>query len=878
MASTVVNNFFSNLGKQSPTSNISGGSANVASQFFSQFPQQQVTAPPPIKQVQAPAGGFKIGDVVANIESGVSNAVNAVKNFSIQYLPETTKALQDLKIDPLSLKANPQKALGDYVNGIKDSVVSAGNSLQKIFVNENGSTPTPSQRVGAGLETAPRVVGAVLSPVTSLFTAANDIPVLGSLSKVFNLAFSTLGEGGADIGTKLVDHLPLSNQVKNDIKPGVQEIFALAAQLVVGGKLTELTPDIRGKLIEKFGVQDAMTIEAKAKELAKNNVVPLALGEHKPQELIDHVVTNDLQDTPQGKEMLKTAVEAKNQGQNVKLLGQEDKSLPLRTTSAGGTELPRESDAVTKPSLTETTKVSPSNKYLPGVTTAEDVLGDKGFLTKYNSTIGEEKSLRDTLTKVAGDREILINKKDIKTAAEKIVRKLPTKPDYSEEKIGDFLRSTIVAKDSVDAKGLLAKLKENANVVDVEDHTKETNPWGYEGINAMIKTDKGNLNEVQIHTPESIAVQNASHSFYEKWRNAKEIPESAFAEAKAIADKARAEFRNNNQVVYHGSGNGEVKKWTGKVAYFTKERKNAEEFAKIDKSGKLSKNPTISEIHLPPGKTKDISKIIKEEAFFTSGSKKLMNASRADAIVLEQADSLRKAGYDYLSYKDTKNNEVIVSINPYKLNPTSSKASDVLNPKLNTQAQTPVGEGKAADSRAYARVKERMGAEANLDVKYNKVNLEEDAKKAVDFIAKDPQAATRVSLGLEDAPAGQTERGITIATADKALRDGNIDLWNQIEGSGSLRQTRRGQEIVVDRGRFNDNSPHRYMADLLDRRLTKLGTTVKSAILEAQGKVGSAKENAVAKIDAAAKQLKEKLIKDSTKINMAQDLIDSLRC
>lgn len=207
-----------------------------------------------------------------------------------------------------------------------------------------------------------------------------------------------------------------------------------------------------------------------------------------------------------------------------------------------------------------------------------------------------------------------------------------------------------------------------------------------------------------------------------------------------------------------------------------------------------------------------------------------------------------------------------------------SETSITIPAEVNQAGQTPVGQGKLRESTAYAKIKSRIAEEAQLDVKYNKVNLNADIEKAVQFLDENPKAAVRVALGLEKAPEGQLERNITIATAEKALADGDIALWNQIESSGSLRQTRRGQEIVADRGRFNDNSPHTFMKELISRRLDKLGYSFQQAIKDAGKKVGSLKESAIAKIDERTAKLREKLKKDQGKIKLAQDIIDLLRC
>ena len=148
------------------------------------------------------------------------------------------------------------------------------------------------------------------------------------------------------------------------------------------------------------------------------------------------------------------------------------------------------------------------------------------------------------------------------------------------------------------------------------------------------------------------------------------------------------------------------------------------------------------------------------------------------------------------------------------------------------------------------------------------------------YIAEKPDSALRVAFGLEAPPAGQTETAISIALADKAGRDGNYTLQSQLESSRSLRQTRRGQEIVSERGRFNDDSPYHYISELLDRRLRNIGNTIKTEVVdEFNKKMSSAKKKAVDVIDNKVKELSERLKKrDRSKIKMAEDVINSLIC
>lgn len=168
----------------------------------------------------------------------------------------------------------------------------------------------------------------------------------------------------------------------------------------------------------------------------------------------------------------------------------------------------------------------------------EEVMSTETFVAKYEAVTSEKPYLTTLLAELAQHRSYKIGCKAMKTAAEKILRKLPVKPHYSENEIADLLRGNIVAQNAEDAQGLLSQLQEQAEVIALDDYSKEPNAWGYNGININILTPNGHKVEVQIHTPETIAVQNALHGLYEEWRNELEIPLWVFEKAKSMAKEA----------------------------------------------------------------------------------------------------------------------------------------------------------------------------------------------------------------------------------------------------------------------------------------------------------------------------------------------------
>ena len=112
------------------------------------------------------------------------------------------------------------------------------------------------------------------TPISALFEGANEIPVLGSVSRLISLPFVAVGEGGSAISGKIVDELPIPDKDKENIKQGVQEITALAAQLALG-KITHIGGKKIKELKTKFGEKDGQTIADKAQEFAEQAKEPV---------------------------------------------------------------------------------------------------------------------------------------------------------------------------------------------------------------------------------------------------------------------------------------------------------------------------------------------------------------------------------------------------------------------------------------------------------------------------------------------------------------------------------------------------------------------------------------------------------------------------
>lgn len=208
-----------------------------------------------------------------------------------------------------------------------------------------------------------------------------------------------------------------------------------------------------------------------------------------------------------------------------------------------------------------------------------------------------------------------------------------------------------------------------------------------------------------------------------------------------------------------------------------------------------------------------------------------------------------------------------------------SNAPVIRNTTQNQAEKKPVKtKGVVKKSRAFKRVEERLGKYAeDFNVEYNRLNLAEDTARALEFIEKFPKEAKRVALGMQGAPEGITDTAVSIALAEQAAENKDYALQAQLERSRSLRQTRRGQEIVAERGRFNENSPHFFISQVLQARIQQAGKTKFKFFGDTKGKT-TANTGVQAKLKEGTEGAKKSVKKTLSRADLAQSVIDNLTC
>lgn len=209
-------------------------------------------------------------------------------------------------------------------------------------------------------------------------------------------------------------------------------------------------------------------------------------------------------------------------------------------------------------------------------------------------------------------------------------------------------------------------------------------------------------------------------------------------------------------------------------------------------------------------------------------------------------------------------------IEPVKQTPAEKTAIEAA-PKLD--GKTPDGKEKA--SRVYDRLKAEH-PELDDNVTYNTINLQKDAEAAVELVAKDKQQAYRIAMGAESLN-GQTNTAVNIALAEKALVEGDTKLYATLVTNRSLAQTRRGQELVAEKGSVTDNSTSRYVKDLIAMRLESIGKKDLSDIDLSMKKL-SQKQRAVKVIDKEVAKLEKQISSKKLDVKTAMSLLDEMAC
>ena len=183
----IVTSFFGGLGQ---SSQVSAQGGDVVQNFFSQLPTSTPTPTPrAIPTVQAPQGGFKIGDVLSNITTGVTQAVKTVESTFTKLSNGLQVALtKPTIISPIPTQTKtPLPTVTDFQTGQKQLTPTQMTQLQPSLSTPTAGTsaqltPATQKKAQNVEDTINQFVTTQLSNVGKAETSAEkNVPAYGSL-------------------------------------------------------------------------------------------------------------------------------------------------------------------------------------------------------------------------------------------------------------------------------------------------------------------------------------------------------------------------------------------------------------------------------------------------------------------------------------------------------------------------------------------------------------------------------------------------------------------------------------------------------------------------------------------------------------------------
>lgn len=205
------------------------------------------------------------------------------------------------------------------------------------------------------------------------------------------------------------------------------------------------------------------------------------------------------------------------------------------------------------------------------------------------------------------------------------------------------------------------------------------------------------------------------------------------------------------------------------------------------------------------------------------------------------------------------------------------------NTKKTEQAQSENNvkkEGKVIkeDKQFVSKVSQRMSEEFGTEkILADKININEESKKAVDLVLKDKDKAYRVAMGIDDVSTTE-QTFVNNALYMRAVEEGNFDLANKLIKKGSMVVTDAAQTLNAAKASVSDNSARKYLQELMLTRFLMANDKYTADIQDKQEKTTPTqrvKKMVKKDVDSIKNYIKEKKVFD---IKQAQDFISSLQC
>lgn len=663
--------------------------------------------------------------------------------------------------------------------------------------------------------------------------------------------FEGVTEGAQEIVGNAISSTYNENQ---DLFEGVKESVIVGALLGGMSDLTiEAVTGITGKSAENIQTKISEAISTPKEDRTEEQekiVETLFTQEMTSDQLINYVTENKLQDTEEGRSLVKTAYQAQQSGQNVKLsLSEDEKSLdaeliskqyvaPVKETSEKEQKYDYQSTQLDLPKEQAKTISDFANKIPEEELYTEE--GDNTYGREENPHVtvlyGLENADTTKLKKVVESFDpIEVETKDISIFEDKEGRYDVLKVDVEGKALRDLNKKI---SENFDTPGATFKdYKPHITIAYVKKGMGQKYIDGKALSGKKIKIDKLSFNdrsgetiEIGLLGKESIDVETESTKI-ETPKVLKELSKKKIENAKTIRDvtrlvkKIRSEFE---QLITEAEGKAEFAKEqreglnTKKIAKLRTIYNRTKSFQEgdIDTIRKSKHRELLNDVI--EGVQKKYPDKSEQEAF--DFAMELPTKAEEKVLKPEEMKILKEKEKKLSLYLETLKQKQ-ESLNLKESEALSEEWSKVLasQEKLSKiievpRKQLPQGEGEKKLSRLEARVNkfvdkvtedqiERLGLAS-----YNQLSKKENIEKAVAYVSANPEEAMQVLAGQREAPQGILHNAIYIAM--EQLAQGDLNLARRL---ASLSSTRMGQEISI-LTEVDPDSTVRLMRDIISVR------------------------------------------------------------
>ncbi len=186
-----------------------------------------------------------------------------------------------------------KQTLNDVSNLTTKTISDLQSSASQVVSDFKTGRPAP-EKVADFLKLLTAAGNTAFSPVSGIFTAVKNVPIIGQAAQAIGIPFEISGDIGSRLGVHIVNALPISEESKAILREPVAEAGSLASQVVLGGKVMDAAGDVlqgkkpasmeyaervtneisdRIKSGEEITREVAKEISSKAEEATQGNIV-----------------------------------------------------------------------------------------------------------------------------------------------------------------------------------------------------------------------------------------------------------------------------------------------------------------------------------------------------------------------------------------------------------------------------------------------------------------------------------------------------------------------------------------------------------------------------------------------------------------------------